>query len=479
MLRYIIALLLGFAALSAVVMPASAQRGNPDLSFGGQTIDAMIAEYMAENAVPGMALAVIQASQITRLSGYGLADSEKKLLVGMNSAFDIGQMAEAFTAVAVMQLVEAGKLKLEDTIGKHLPDLPKTWQPLSVHALLAHASGLPDYTRDAAYDPMREATPAELIAPVATKPFTFKPGQDVANSATDYLLLAQIIQQVSGMPYRDFLRRHQFEPLGLRDIVFADEVERFRSDTAMMNPAERATGYRDGAPASLAPPAARLGSGGILATALDLARWAAGLAGDALIKDADLRNALSGPVILPDGRSLPVNGAWRFPGRKGLMYTTGSASGHTAFLSRFTAADDMLALVLLANKDGLDLTTLARRIAGAYDQRLGPPAGKDLRARQSPYPASQAFERFAAIVKREKLGSMSRISEIGGVTTATLTPPAADPLPVATTPVSPIRATAWEEKGQVWLGILDKGQPAPGDLRRRIDEALLRAVTPY
>lgn len=470
MLRLVIVPLLGLIALFCIVTPAFAQRGNPDLSFGGQTIDAMIADYMAENMVPGMVLAVLQGSHMTRLSAYGLADGDNKTLTGIDSLFDIGPMAEAFTAVAVMQLIESGKLKLEDTLGKHLSDLPKTWQPLSIHALLAHASGLPDYMREADYDPIRAAAPADLIALVAAKPFAFKPGMDVARSATDYLLLAMIVEQASGMPFHDFLRRYQFEPLGLRDIVFADEL---RGDITE----RRATGYRDGAPAGLAPPSARPGSGGIFATVADLGRWAMALSSDMLIKDADLRGALLSPVLLPDGRSLPVNGPWRFPGRKGLMYAAGSTSGHSAFLSRFTAPEDRLDVVLLANKEGLDLTMLARRIAGAYDQRLGPPPGKDLRARQSPYPASQAFERFAAIVKREKLGSLGRISEIGGVTTATITPPASDPLPVAAPPASPIRASAWEEKGQVWLGILDKGPPS--DLRRELEEALLKAVTPY
>lgn len=495
MLRYIFLLLLGATTILATSPPASAQRGDLQMSFGGQSIDAMIADYMAENGVPGMALAIVQAPYIPRLTGYGLADTEKRLLVSMNTLFDIGQMAEGFTAVAVMQLVEAGKLRLEDPIGKHLPDLPKAWQSISVHALLAHASGIPDYTHETGFDMTREYSPAELIALVANKPPAFKPGKDIADSATDYLLLARLIETASGMSYRDYLRRNQFEQLGLQNIVFADEADRIRSepverndnrhkefltDAALINPTERASGYREGlSPASPASISARLGSGGILATAFEISRWDIGLAGDLLIKDAGLRNALYAPVTLPDGRSLPVNGGWRFPGRKGLMYITGSASGHSAFLSRFTDPSELVCVTLLANKEGLDLTQLARRIAGAYDQRLGPPPGKDLRVQQSPYPARQTIDRFAAVIQREKLGRMGRISDVGGVTTATITPPAPEPVPAGMGTAPQIRVTAWEEKGQVWLGLADKGASPAYELRRRLDAALLKAVSPY
>lgn len=95
------------AALSITVAgPALAQRGNPQMAFDGQSIDEMVADFMAEHQIPGLALAIVQAPYIPRVTGYGLADVEKKLLVASNTLFDLGQMIEAFTGVAVLQLVE-------------------------------------------------------------------------------------------------------------------------------------------------------------------------------------------------------------------------------------------------------------------------------------------------------------------------------------------------------------------------------------
>src|SRR5436190_15537324 len=157
-------------------MGLRAQRGNPRLSYGGQTIDDMIAEFMLDHHVDGMALAIVQAPYIPRVAGYGVADRERKLLASSNTLFDLGQIAEAYTAVAAMQLVERGKLALDDPASRHLAGLPSAWQSVTVRALLTHASGIPDYSRVPSFDPARSYRPEELIALAASEPLAFRPG---------------------------------------------------------------------------------------------------------------------------------------------------------------------------------------------------------------------------------------------------------------------------------------------------------------
>ena len=142
--------------------PASAQRGNPQVQFEGQTIDEMIAAFMSEHRIPGMTLAIVQAPYIPRVVGYGLSDVEKRLLASPKTLWDVGQMTQAYTAVAIMQLVEAGKVKLDDPAGGHV-HLPAAWAGVTVRQLLAHTSGLPDYTKQPSFDPAREYKPAEII----------------------------------------------------------------------------------------------------------------------------------------------------------------------------------------------------------------------------------------------------------------------------------------------------------------------------
>lgn len=501
--------------------PAHAQRGNPRMTAGGQTIDAMIADFMAEHDVAGMALAIVQAPYIPRVTGFGVADSRRKLLVSSNTLFDIGRMGEAYTAVAVMQLVEQGKLGLDDPIARHLGDVAEAWRGITLRNLLMHASGIADYTRDPSHDPARSYAIGEIVSLAAAKPPAFPPGRDVADSATDYKLLARIVELASGQDYREFVRRNQFERLGLRHTVFADETERARSeavernndrhkdflvDPALVNPTERATGYRAAgeaqAPAA-APP--RLIDGPILASAMDVSIWDVGLAGGILVRDAALRALLYQPATLADGRKVPVMGAWRFPGRKGLMYVAGDGRGFSAFLSRFTDASELVCVTLLANKEGLDLTQLARRIAGAYDPRLGPPAASDaMRLQQSPYPVNETIARLEAALRGAGMGIMGRIDHAAGAAKAGLDLPATEVLtfgdPKAGTLLMqargaaaldlPLRAVAWEENGQVWLGLTDPvdiarrygiaGQDKLAHaMRRRLDALALKVVTPY
>jgi len=514
-------MLLALPIAPASISPALAQRGNPRMISGGQSIDAMIAQFMEEHAVAGLALAIVQAPYIPRVTGFGLADGEKKLLVASNTLFDIGQMGAAYTAVAIMQLVEMGKLGLDDKLGKHLGDAPAAWDAVTIRHLLIHASGIADYTLDPSFDPARGHTIDEIVALAASKPLAFKPGHDVADSATDDKLLARIVEVASREPYRDFVRRNQFERLGLRQTVFADERDRVRSeaierngnrhkdflvDPVLINPTERATGYRAAgeaqAPAT-APP--RLIDGPILASAMDISIWDVGLAGGILVKDAALRAVLYQPAKLADGRSVPVMGAWRFPGRKGLMYVTGNGRGFSAFLSRFTDAFELVCVTLLANKEGLDMTQLARRIAGAYDPRLAPPqAPKGMRLQQSPYTVGETITRLDAVLRGAGMGVMARVDHAAGAKKAGLSLPATEQIafgdPAAGTLLMqtrgaaaldlPLRAVAWEENGQVWLGYSDPVEIArryaitgrhklARAMRDKLDRLALKAVTPY
>jgi D-alanyl-D-alanine carboxypeptidase len=283
--------LLAGAVLLAALPPALAQRGNPRMEFAGQSIDTMIADYMAEHAVPGLSLAIVQAPYIPRATGHGIADTEKKLLVGSNTLFDVGEMADAYVAVAAMQLVEAGKLALDQPARKHLPDLPAGWDAVTVRDLLMHASGLPDYRKAPSYDPGRSADPASLSKLVADMPPAAKPGQEAAYSATDYLLLARAVEAASGRKLRDFIRENQFDRLGLRHTIFADEIERTRSEAVerngnrhkdflveaeLINPVERATGYREeGGRLTAETAAAASGYPPILASASGTSAWPA------------------------------------------------------------------------------------------------------------------------------------------------------------------------------------------------------------
>jgi D-alanyl-D-alanine carboxypeptidase len=360
-------------ALSGLILSAGllhAQRGNPEVQFEGRTVDQMIGAYMKEHDVPGMALAIVQAPYVTRVVGYGVADPKTGRLVGSRTLFQLGVMQEAWTAVAVMQLTEAGKVRLEEPIGTYLKDLPETWKGIAVRDVVRNASGIPDFTRVAF--PKSKGTAWQAVA---DKPLLFEPGTNIERSATNHLLLQQLIESVSRVSYEDFVQKGQIEKLGLRETHFAGsfpEAEQaghkaFLTTARLINPIEAASGTA-GKDAS-ADSVSRL-LHPLYASALDVSVWDIGLAGSILIQSPELRKILYTSMALKVGKKVPTSGVWKFPGRPGLMLVEGSGAGFSSLLSRYTAPEDLLCVTLLANRDGLDLTELARRIAAAFDPRL-------------------------------------------------------------------------------------------------------------
>jgi D-alanyl-D-alanine carboxypeptidase len=450
--------LAGFLVMVFLGSMAHAQRGNPEMTFAGETVDQMIAAFMKENDVPGMAVAIVQAPYITRATGYGLSDAETHRLVASHKLFDIGEMAEAYLAVAVMQLVEDGKLSLDDPAEKYLPDAAKA----TVRQLVQHQSGLP--------------------------------------RALDYPMLGGIIAKASGTSAEAYIRANQFDRLGLKQTFFASELENlkwektkhgeFLRDPQLINPTEPATG-------SSAKPSSSAEGLRIYASAMDISFWDIGLAGEILIKDPALRKILYQPA---EGQ--PSSGPWYFPGHPGLMVTTGSGNGFSALLSRFTDPKELVCVTLLANREGLDLTQLARRIAGAYDPKIGPPPSTaSLRAQQSPFSVKETLDRLEGLLKERGVGIVARIDHTKAAQSANLELPATGEIifgnPADGTLLMqenraiatdlPLRAACWEENGAVWIAATDPAvladkyhitdrEEVVQKMRRGIDSALRQAV---
>lgn len=468
-------------------VPALGQRGNPRVEFEGQTIDDMIATFMKERRIPGMTLAIVQAPYIPRVVGYGISDVDKKLLASPKTLWAVGQLTQAYTAVAIVQLVEADKLSLDDRIGKHLTDLPSEWQALTIRQLMAHVSGLPDYTKQAAFKPDQPAQPGEVIGLVRSLPLAFKPGTQVADSATDFFLLGLLVEKASGMPYEAFVTKQQIERLGLKHTLFASGLAKVKQEAVEKNgnrhqeflrerpyidPTELAQGYteRDGklVPVHLPAQSAWLGHGNILASAEDISLWDIGLAGNLLVTKKENRDFLYHSVTLADGSTLPAHCGWRFPGHKGFMDIHGNLPGFSCYLARFTDKTELVCVTLCANKEGVDLTELARRIAGAFDRKLGPPvAPKVMICRESCFPVSTTVDRLEVFLKSKGVNVAARIDHAGAAKKNGLelrptevlifgNPAVGTHLMLSRPSVAldlPIRVVVWQEAdGTVWLG---------------------------
>ena len=140
-----------------------AGRGNVHVAYQGKAIDQMIYDFMEEQGIPGMTLAIVQAPYIPRVAGYGVTDLEKGNLAAAKTLWPIGPISQGYAAVAVMQLYEKGKLDLNDPIGKYLKDIPENWKPISILQLMQHSSGIADYRNEKGFDVSADYRPEQLI----------------------------------------------------------------------------------------------------------------------------------------------------------------------------------------------------------------------------------------------------------------------------------------------------------------------------
>jgi uncharacterized protein (DUF302 family) len=433
-------------------------------------------------------------------------------------------MARAYTAVAVMQLVESGELKLDDPIGKHVKDLPASWQPVTIRQLMAHTSGLPDYTKQRGFDSSRDYAPLEILGLVKDAAPAFKPGAQAAASATDFFLLAQAVEQASGMSFEGYVTRNQIERLSLKNTVFASKLDtvkqepldkapfrhgRFLQDRPYIDPTEAATGYtaKDGSVAPVKPASGRawLGSGAIYASAEDISLWDIGLAGGLLVSKKENREILYGAAPI-DGGTVPANAGWRFPKHKGLMDIEGSAAGFSCYIARFTDPGELLCVTLCGNREGVDFTDLGRRIAGAFDPALGPPPGaRGMISRESTYSVAATVERLESFLKAKGVAVSARVDHAAAAKTAGLDLPPTQVVTFGNPAVGtrlmqnrgslaldlPLRVVVWQESdGTVWAGYHDVAALAAGygvtgadatidAMRSGLEAAVKYATAPY
>ena len=181
--------------------------------------DKFILPLVEQNQFIGSVLVARDGKPILR-KGYGFADREWNIPNGPDTKFRLGSITKQFTATAILQLEEAGKLKTDDLVSKYYTDAPAAWSKITIHNLLTHTSGIASYTDIPGFfqkQAMFDLSPAEIVKLTQDKPLEFEPGSQWKYDNSGYILLGYIIEKVSGQPYADYVRQHIFEPLGMRD----------------------------------------------------------------------------------------------------------------------------------------------------------------------------------------------------------------------------------------------------------------------
>lgn len=147
---------------------------------------------------------------------YGYANVQYKIMNKVNTKYKIASLTKQFTAVAILKLYESGKIKLEDTIEKYIPEY-KHAKSITIHHLLSHTSGIPEHTNFKEYKISESINFSCILHRLNIRELDFKPGDRAEYSNSNYVLLAKIVEIVSGMDIEAFYQKYIFKPAGLED----------------------------------------------------------------------------------------------------------------------------------------------------------------------------------------------------------------------------------------------------------------------
>lgn len=332
-------------------------------------VDELVRTEMKLQRIPGLSLAVVKDGQIILAKGYGQANVEHQVPAKADTIFQSGSMGKQFTAMAVMMLVEAGKLSLSDSITKYFPDSPDSWKNITVRHLLTHTAGTTDYPRD--FDFRRDYTEDELLKRAQAVPLAFQPGEKWAYSNLGYVLLGLLIHKVSGQFYGDYLQERVFRPLGMttaRIISEADIVPNRAAGYQLVKGELKNQNW-------VSPTLNTTADGALYLTVYDMAKWDAALYTEKLVRKESFVTMWT-PVKLNNGKSEKYGFGWALGELRGhrVIEHGGTWQGFKAQIARYV--DDKLTVIVFANLRQANPSRISQKVAGIYNAELVPPVAE-------------------------------------------------------------------------------------------------------
>lgn len=355
-----------------------------------KAIDEYITQRMSAARIPGIALAIVKGDQIVYLKGYGRADESGRPVTPQTS-FIIGSITKPFTAMAVMQLVDAGQVELDAPVQRYIPWFRvadgKASAQITVRMLINQTSGLPQAPTFVTWKwPDTPDAIERHVRLLASMHLLSQPGASFAYSNANYVTLGLIVQMVSGQPYEDYIRQHLFAPLDMRN-SFVSQDEAVQHGMA--------TGYRwwFGYPVAVTFPynRANLPAGFIISSAEDMAHFLIAQMNDGAYQDQPVLSADKIALMQTEPESGSFGMGWDFTqvnGRAMANFDGGTANFQASLLfdpetkvGVFVAANAMSALDTLSASrsqallNGISLHMVAESVMSLATNQPLPPQG--------------------------------------------------------------------------------------------------------
>jgi serine beta-lactamase-like protein LACTB len=311
-------------------------------------IEQAVAAQMSRNSIPGVSIAVATSSQLRWAAGYGMADLENSVPVTPLTEIRLGSISKPITAIAVMQLVEQGKIDLDGEIQRYVPSFPKKQWPVTVRQLLGHLGAVRHYRGDDEEASTRHYTDRmEPLKIFAGDPLLFEPDTQYSYTTYGFNLLGAAVETASGEKFLDYVQAHIFRPAGMDHI---------RDDNTLAIIPHRARGYRFTANGNiencaLADTSNKVPGGGLISTASDLVKFALAVNSGSLVKKETVELMLT-PQHTRDGKATGYGMGFRadqLEGRKRAAHA-GGQQGISTLLVLYPG--DGVALAIMVNLEG-------------------------------------------------------------------------------------------------------------------------------
>jgi CubicO group peptidase (beta-lactamase class C family) len=330
-------------------------------------LSAALQNAVQANKTPAAEIGVMRSGKLIVDDAYGMANLKRQVPATPQTQFEIGSVTKQFTAAAVLQLKEQGRLNLSDPLGKYVPEYAQG-KNITLEQLLWQVSGVPNYTEVNHFVHIAGSTPGGVdpaLALIAKKPLDFKPGTRFEYSNTNYILLGAVVARVSHMAWETYIRQNIFQPVGMTRSGFIQD-EPSLGDVA--------TGYTRGKKGKLevAPPLHGPwagAAGGIVSTVADMAKWDAAFFGGKVVNPQDVALATTAHR-LSSGKSTGYGFGW-FVGNKNGQPEIAHSGGTFGFASEneyFPALHEFV--IVLTNVAGLDPQFIADQTFDALHPAL-------------------------------------------------------------------------------------------------------------
>tara|TARA_R110000868_G_scaffold14075_17_gene65845 strand:+ start:20670 stop:21743 length:1074 start_codon:yes stop_codon:yes gene_type:complete len=321
------------------------------------TIDSLLQEKYSENT-PGGVFLIAQKENIIYKKAFGLSNLELSIPMQTDNVFEIGSITKQFTAVAILILMEKGKLNLNDEITKFIPDYPTNGYRITIHHLLTHTSGIKDFTKIKGLNEIskKDLTPSELINFFKNEPIDFAPGDQFKYNNSGYAILGYIIELITKQSYSDFVSENIFKKLKMLTSQYASHYEVIQNRASGYH---NKNGYINNREVSFTIP---YSSGALMSTVDDMFKWQMAIKKNLLISKEATKKAFTN-YTLNNGKPINYGYGWHIKAMHQIVIREhgGAIFGFKSMAVYIPESD--IYVIALTNCDCNSPTTITRKIA--------------------------------------------------------------------------------------------------------------------